>query len=610
MRYLIRIFRALWVRRYYVFALCPLSKLIELWYKRCGRHLNNLSCFDFLHSNISFSGFLRNSILLKAEDYLNDIYDLFGSGKVNLVSNKWCQDFKTRYIWKSGKAYFRYKIINYETESDVKFAWDMSRCHHFLILGQAYKQIKNKKYAEKIKDDILDFTKENPFMHSINWTCAMDVAIRAANWIHALALIKESGVLEDKLFVRAVEVSLNEHRFFIEKNLEKGKPYSGNHYIADLAGLLHIYLIFDIRGAKWKKFLTEFQDEIRQQVLPSGFHYEKSTSYHKLVFEMVLYTYLILNENGVQFDGDVVEKIKSMANFMNNIIQPDGNIPFIGDNDNGCFLPFIHKGYANGTEIMRIAKKVFPKDDFTTQRTSFYDDANFAVLRKEDLFATIHNNPISRYSNGEYNQLYNSHTHCDMLSFTFSDGNQNIIVDPGTYCYTSSPVLRKKFRSTAKHNTVCINGIDQQKQNAKNLFSLTQYSFPQQTRMRDKNTFEGAYDFIDNGNVVYSHKRILELEDCCCVVDDEVKCKGEMTAMSYFYLSVDVTAEKDGDKIVILSKNRRYEMIVNANIPYNVAIQPCEIAPCYGTLLKSSVLVVSFDGINSCLNCRVLIKKI
>ena len=40
-------------------------------------------------------------------------------------------------------------------------------------------------------------------------------------------------------------------------------------------------------------------------------------------------------------------------------------------------------------------------------------------------------------------------------------GGNDVIVDPGTYCYTPYPEWRNKFRSTAFHNTLQVNGIEQ-----------------------------------------------------------------------------------------------------------------------------------------------------
>lgn len=54
-----------------------------------------------------------------------------------------------------------------------------------------------------------------------------------------------------------------------------------------------------------------------------------------------------------------------------------------------------------------------------------------------------------------------AHGHSDALSFQmFADGAR-IFADPGTYIYHCDTESRNDFRRTCRHNTVCINGLDQ-----------------------------------------------------------------------------------------------------------------------------------------------------
>ena len=53
-----------------------------------------------------------------------------------------------------------------------------------------------------------------------------------------------------------------------------------------------------------------------------------------------------------------------------------------------------------------------------------------------------------------------AHGHADALAFTLSVGGKPILVDPGTFSYSSQP-WRRYFRSTAAHNTVVVDDRDQ-----------------------------------------------------------------------------------------------------------------------------------------------------
>jgi hypothetical protein len=53
------------------------------------------------------------------------------------------------------------------------------------------------------------------------------------------------------------------------------------------------------------------------------------------------------------------------------------------------------------------------------------------------------------------------HSHADTLSVVLRQDREEILIDPGTYTYVADPVWRDRFRGTAAHNTVRIDGLDQ-----------------------------------------------------------------------------------------------------------------------------------------------------
>jgi hypothetical protein len=53
------------------------------------------------------------------------------------------------------------------------------------------------------------------------------------------------------------------------------------------------------------------------------------------------------------------------------------------------------------------------------------------------------------------------HSHSDGLSFVCRRGSQEILIDPGTYTYLADAEWRNRFRGSAAHNTVRIDGRDQ-----------------------------------------------------------------------------------------------------------------------------------------------------
>ena len=54
-----------------------------------------------------------------------------------------------------------------------------------------------------------------------------------------------------------------------------------------------------------------------------------------------------------------------------------------------------------------------------------------------------------------------AHAHADALSLEVRHDGVDIFADPGTYCYHGEPAWREWFRSTAGHNTVELDGLNQ-----------------------------------------------------------------------------------------------------------------------------------------------------
>jgi hypothetical protein len=53
------------------------------------------------------------------------------------------------------------------------------------------------------------------------------------------------------------------------------------------------------------------------------------------------------------------------------------------------------------------------------------------------------------------------HSHADLLSLAVRDSDEQLLIDAGTYTYSSDPLWRDWFRGTSAHNTVVIDGLNQ-----------------------------------------------------------------------------------------------------------------------------------------------------
>ncbi len=225
----------------------------------------------------------RTTLLERADAVVAHRFDLLGSGPVDLGPRiDWLADFKTGRRWPL--AHISQVPIVFGDGSDIKVPWELSRCQHLPLLAAVYRLTGEALYLNEIGAQIESFIAANPVEFGPNWACTMDVAIRAANWVAALAMVADA---RPPWLERAVG-SLLLHGRFIRSHLEWGEV-RGNHYLSDVVGLLPVAALFSgsDTGRRWAEWAAaELIAEMEHQVRPDGCDHEASIPYHRLVTEL------------------------------------------------------------------------------------------------------------------------------------------------------------------------------------------------------------------------------------------------------------------------------------------------------------------------------------
>lgn len=261
----------------------------------------------------------------------------------------WQRDLKTGYRFDITKSSLEC-MADIPKGVDIKMPWELARLQHLPQLALFSIYSGNEEPIKEFRNQIFDFCENNPVGFGINWACAMEVAIRAANMLIAFDLFKlcdGSGILHDsfeKYFARNIII----HGRFIVRNLEKAlfSRRSGNHYLSNLCGLLFISsYIKTAETKKWFRFASkEFLKELDHQFLPDGGCAEHSTAYHRLSSEITAFSVALLLGNGITLSEDQWNKICRIVSFMELITKPNGDIIQIGDNDSGHLFKLSLKG--------------------------------------------------------------------------------------------------------------------------------------------------------------------------------------------------------------------------------------------------------------------------
>jgi hypothetical protein len=270
----------------------------------------------------------------------------------------WHLDFKSGYRWQESTWYGDIRF-GHLAGVDIKVPWELSRMQHLPTLALAchFAQagvpgfLSAHTYAREFRNQVLDFMATNPPGFGVNWACAMDVGIRVANLLVARDIIVSGGLKLDDEFEALFATSIRVHARHIAENLEWSPTFRGNHYIANIAGLLFssVYLPSGGEVDAWLAFAAhEMVAEAAYQFHEDGSNFEGSVCYHRLSAEMLVWMAALLAnlapdkrralDRECLLSDSFWTRLANMASFTEAMTRPDGLVVQFGDNDSGRFI--------------------------------------------------------------------------------------------------------------------------------------------------------------------------------------------------------------------------------------------------------------------------------
>jgi len=403
----------------------------------------------------------------------------------------WHEDVLHDYTWNLG-TFYKQITVPYD-RADIKVPWELSRCQHLPTLGMAYAATGDADYASVAVAHIDDWIASNRPGYGVNWACTMDVALRAVNWLWTLHLVADSSPVSDTFLTRLL-ASLLCHGRHIARNIELyERGITTNHTLADYVGLLYLGLLLpDLpEAATWAR--TGYCGVLacmRDQVAADGGHYENSVSYHRLALEMFIGSYVLAERNGLHFPNDYRAALERMVDFVQYYTRPDGLAPLVGDSDDGR-LQILSRYFdwhpQDHRYLLAVGAALFDRDDLAASvqgvsgaseeavwllgtgalgrlscgsyshralTSRAFPDSGRYIMRHRDHYALVCADEVGTAGKG-------NHKHNDIFSFELSVAGTAMIVDLGSYTYTSDLAWRDWFRSTRAHNTVVVDRVEQ-----------------------------------------------------------------------------------------------------------------------------------------------------
>jgi glycosyltransferase involved in cell wall biosynthesis/ubiquinone/menaquinone biosynthesis C-methylase UbiE len=532
--------------------------------------------------------------------------------------------------------------------ADIKYPWELGRCQHFVTLAQAWRLTGDNRFAQEIFDQIGDFGEANPVGIGVNWTCTMDVAIRAASWAIAVELI-EGWLQRAPGRLATVYEALFAHGRFISANLENKYEVTSNHFLSNVVGLQFVAALFsDLpSGRRWERFCRRaVETEIGVQVLDDGADYESSVPYHRLVCELFLAAARLAHYRDTRLSPSYDAKLAKMVDFHFAMLRPDGRMVSVGDGDDGRLHIFTDYGTwdrRDGRHLLAPAAHVLAQSAAPARRdwlaaaggeaglweaawwgfdprqvaagdgapapvTKLFPDAGIAVVRAHDTFLAITNGRVGTKGFG-------NHKHNDQLSFDYMVAGHPLIIDPGSFVYTSDFDARNRFRGSRYHNTVFIDGVEQNDFRADWPFRMFDCGLPEHLAWDaggDAVRYLGRHIGYRRMAEGVTHDRGFELTISAglLLIVDRFIGRGRHELRWHFHCGDDVVAVPDGRMVRLAAPGDVQAVLIGAQAqdwtitagewsPSYGVRRPCQVVECTETVILDDAPLIRCFAIDT-----------
>lgn len=473
------------------------------------------------------------------------------------------------------------KLLDYRDPlqvGDIKYLWEPNRHLHLVTLAQAYALSGDKKYFAVIQQHLESWFAACPAGRGPNWSSALEAGIRLINWSITWQLLGGAGgaLFEDArtgLFRQHWLQSVYQHAEFIRGYFSRHSS-ANNHLIGEASGLFIAAMTWPYwpEAKRWRTISRDILErEARRQNFPDGVNREQAVAYQQFEIDLLLLPLLAARANRMKFSDEYSASIERMLAFLASIMDVAGNVPMIGDADDGMAVRLAQgDGFCRYRSALATGAILFGRSDFKRKAKGLDDKTRWLLGRKAEVrFAAlpITGNvklPVRRaFAEGGYYilgcdfetdreirliadagplgyQRIAAHGHADALSFTLSVGGTEFLIDPGTYAYHTQAQWREYFRGTVAHNTLCVDGVPQSRPGGNfmwlkkaragcNLWLITER----------EDFFEGWHDgYRDLADPVL-HQRLIVLDKVArrIVIEDRLQMADEHDIELFFHCS-------------------------------------------------------------------------
>ena len=340
----------------------------------------------------------------------------------------------------SQKAEGLFRFLNVEHEFASSEDWNSPAFEKLWLYNLHYFDDLNARCARTRRSWHLKlmnrWIKENPPGVGVGWE-PYPISMRVVNWIKWCL----AGNEPSEALIHSLAVQLR----FLSRRLEV--HLLGNHLLTNAKALLFGGLFFEGSEAEHWYALGKrvMGNQLGEQILADGGHFERSPMYHSLLMEDLLDLFNLHCAYGKPMDASWRETIAKMYTWLSAMTHPDGEIAFFNDAASG------------------IAPKALELGDYARRlgmRSSWSLSVQLGLLGDSGYARIENGDAVILADVGSVGPDYlPGHAHAGTLSFELSLAGRRVLVNSGTSVYGNG-AERQRQRGTAAHNTVRVDECD------------------------------------------------------------------------------------------------------------------------------------------------------
>jgi len=347
------------------------------------------------------------------------------------------------------------------------------------------------------------------------------ISLRGINWIKYMS--------KEKIKNEVINRYLYNQYLRLLDNLEY--HLLGNHLLENGFSLLFgaYYFKDDLLYSKAEKIIKE---ELEEQILQDGAHFELSPMYHQIILFRILDCIKLIKLNSWKNNyllDFLEEKASIMTSWLREVTFKSGDIPNVNDSANNI-APTSNDLFNYADQLGIIDKKLILSDSGYRMFSN----------NKFELFVDVGNVGPS-YQPG--------HVHSDTLSFILHVNNKPFLVDTGISTYEKNKI-RQDERSTTSHNTVVIDGQDQTQ--VWGGFRVAKRAYITKIK-EDLDFVEAEHDGYKNLGVKHSRKFIINKTSIN--ISDKIINNSNYNQTAYFHFHPSITKITVDNHSIIVGNN-------------------------------------------------------